>query len=277
VATSRGREKNQVAKASKGKSKSLALFGNEVKRFRTAANLSQEQTGVRIHLSGAHIGQIERGEVRCREETAEALDGALDSRGSIPSLWKQCVKSAVFPTWFDWWEIEVEATHLATYQSMVVYGLLQTPEYAAALLRGDKDAVAARVERQEILNREDPPAPRLSVLLYEGILTNEVGGPEVMRDQLAHLLVMSEKPNISIQIVPGPLSSAGSAGSFVMATLPDRSEIAYTHMAARDLTLDEANDIRVLSEAFDEIRADALPAEMSRRLIQQIMEERWTT
>ena len=109
-----------MAKASKGRSKSLVLFGNEVKRFRQTANLSQDQTGVKVHLSGAHIGQIERGEVRCREETAEALDAALETRGTIPSLWKQCVKSAVFPTWFDWYEIEAEASHLKSYQSIVV-------------------------------------------------------------------------------------------------------------------------------------------------------------
>ncbi len=266
-----------MAKASKGKSKSLSLFGNEVKRFRLAANLSQDQTGAKAYVSGANIGQIERGEVRCQEETAERLDEVLDSRGSITSLWKQCVKSAVFPTWFDWWEIEAEATQLATYQATVVYGLLQTPEYAAALLRGDKAAVEARIARQEIFNREDPPPPRLSVLLYEGVLTNLVGGPETMRDQLTYLLAMAERPNIVIQVVPAPLSSAASSGSFELATLADRSEVAYTHMAARDLTLNEADDIRALSEAYDEIRADALPAEMSKRLIEQIMEERWTT
>jgi transcriptional regulator with XRE-family HTH domain len=271
------RKKDQVAKASKGKSKSLVLFGNEVKRFRQAANLSQDQTGAKIHVSGAHIGQIERGDVRCREETAEALDAALGSQGTIPSLWKQCVKSSVFPTWFDWYEVEAEATHLKSYQSMVVDGLLQTPDYAAALLKNDKEAVAARIGRQEVLYREDPPPPRVSVLLYEGVLHHEVGGKDVMREQLAHLLTMSEKPNISVQVVPEPLPSAGSAGSFVLATLPDRSEIAYAPMAARGLTLDETDDIRALSDAYDEIRGQALPIEMSKRLIQQIMEDRWTT
>jgi hypothetical protein len=88
---------------------------------------------------------------------------------------------------------------------------------------------------------------------------------------------MGEKPNISILVVPGPLSSAGFAGSFVLATLPDRSEVAYVPMAARDLTLDEPDDIRAISDAYDEIRDQALPVEMSRRLIGQIMEERWAT
>ena len=143
---------------------------------RPAAYQRAGLVGVKIHVSGAHVGQIERGEVRCREETAEALDSTLDSRGTIHSLWKQCVKSAVFPTWFDWYEIEAEARDLKSYQSMVVIGLLQTPDYASALLRHDKEAVAARIGRQEVLFREDPPPPRLSLLLYEGVLRNEIGG-----------------------------------------------------------------------------------------------------
>jgi transcriptional regulator with XRE-family HTH domain len=264
-----------MAKASKGKSKSLVLFGDEVKRFRQAANLSQDQTGTKIHLSGAHIGQIERAEVRCREETAEALDAALDSRGTIPSLWKRCVKSAVFPVWFDWYEVEAEASNLRSYQNIVVDGLLQTPEYAAALLNGDKEAVTARIGRQEVLDRKDPP--RLSVLLYEGVLHHEVGGKEVMREQLAHLLAMTEKPHVFLQLVPGPLPSAGSGGSFVVATLPDRSEVACIAMATRDLTVAEPDEIRALSDTYDEIRGQALPVAMSKRLIEQIMEDRWTT
>ncbi len=273
-------EEDQVAKSTRGKSKSLVLFGNEVKRFRLATNpqLSQDQVGAKIHVSGANIGQIERGEVRCQESTAEELDRVLDTQGTIQSLWKQCVKSAVFPTWFDWDEIEAEASHLKSYSVTIINGLLQTPEYAAALLRGDKEAVAARIGRQAVLHRDDPEllTPRLSALIYEGVLRHEIGNPQVMRDQLAHLLLMGEKPNISIMIVPGPLSSAASSASFVLATLPDRSEVAYADMAARDLTLDEPADIRAISDAYDEIRDQALPVEMSRRLIEQIMEEQWT-
>jgi transcriptional regulator with XRE-family HTH domain len=268
---------DHVAVASRGKSKSLILFGTEVRRFRTAAGLSQDQTGTKIHVSGSHIGQIERGEVRCEEQTAKDLDGVLDSKGTLPSLWKQCVQNSVFPSWFDWPEVEVEATHLRTYQGMVIYGLLQTEDYASVLLRGDMQAVAARIGRQDVLFREDPPPPRLSVLLYEGALYHQVGSKDVMRGQLDRLLTLTEAKNISIQIVPGQVPPSGTVGSFVLATLPDRSEIAYADMAARDLTLNEPNDIRAISDSYDEIRDQALPVEMSRCLIQQTMEERWMT
>lgn len=262
--------------ASKGKSRSLVLFGSEVRRFRQVKGISQDQTGSRIHLSGSHIGQIERGEVRCDKETARLLDELLDTRGSIPSLWDKLVQNAVFPTWFDWPEVEAEATHLRTYQGMVVYGLLQTEDYASVLLRGDTKAIAARIGRQDILFRADPEPPRLSVLLYEGALHHQVGSKETMRAQLDRLLTLSEAKNVSIQVVPGPISSAGSSGSFVLATLPDRSEVAYADMAARDLTMNESDDIRAISDSYDEIRDQALPVEMSRDLMQQIMEERWT-
>ena len=71
-----------------------------------------------------------------------------------------------------------------------------------------------------------------------------------MRDQLAHLLALSERPIISILIVPKPISPAASRGAFILATLPDRSEIAYADMAARDLTLDDADDIRAISDRY---------------------------
>lgn len=105
--------------------------------------------------------------------------------------------------------------------------LLQTPDYAAALLGGDKEAVAARLGRQKVLVRGDPPPPRLSVLLYEGILHNEVGGKDVMREQLAHLLAMSEKPNISVLIVPGPISPAVSRGADHGGTMDDVSATTW--------------------------------------------------
>ena len=112
------------------------------------------------------------------------------------------------------------------------------------------------------------------ILQTPGKLKFNYGQARVMDGQL-HLLAMSEKPNILILIVPGPISSAASRGSFVLATLPDRSEIAYADMAARDVTLDDPEDIRAISDRYDEIRDLALPAEMSRRLIEQTMEERW--
>jgi transcriptional regulator with XRE-family HTH domain len=259
----------------KERPKTLKLFGSEVKRYRTISGLSQDQLGEKVPVCGSHIGKIERGETRCDRSIAVKLDEILDTRGALPSLWDELVLDAAFPVWFDWPEVESEADSLQTYQCLVVYGLLQTEDYAAALLGGDKAAAAARMKRQGILSREDRQSPRLSVLLCEGVLRNQVGDRDVMRGQLERLLSITSS-RISVQIVPGPLHPVDTAGAFVLATLPDRTELGYVETAVRGITVSESADIRLLSEAYDQIRSRALPVDMSKDLIRQILEERWT-
>lgn len=154
-------------------------------------------------------------------------------------------------------------------------GLLQTPDYALSLLRGDKEAADARISRQAILSRNDPPPPRLTIVLCEGVLHHQVGTPETMSGQLLHL-IESQSTKVSIQIVPGQIPAEGTVRSFVLATLPDRSEVAHLDTAVRGLTLDEIADIRTLTASFDAIRAAALPVGMSTDLIREVIEERWT-
>lgn len=131
------------------------------------------------------------------------------------------------------------------------------------------------MRRQAILSRDDPPPPRLSVLLTEGVLRNEVGGPGVMRGQLEHLLSLS-RPRISVQVVPGALPPTATGGAFVLATLRERAEMAYVATAARGITMSEPDDIRILSDVYDAIRSRALPVDMSKDFIRRILEERWT-
>ncbi|MCO6007623.1 helix-turn-helix transcriptional regulator [Actinoallomurus purpureus] len=261
--------------AGKERPGTLKVFGSVVRGYRCATGLSQDQLGEKIPICGSHIGKIERGETRCDRSIAVKLDELFDTKGALPSLWDELVLDAAFPVWFDWPKVETDADFLKSYQCLVVDGLLQTEEYASALLGGDKAATAARLGRQALLSRDDPPPPRLSVLLAESVLRNEVGDRDVMRGQLEHLLALSFS-RVSLQIVPGPLHPADTAGAFGLATLPDRSEVAYVATAMRGITTSESDDIRLLSEAYDEIRSRALPVEMSRDLIRRILEEQWT-
>ncbi|GAA4617522.1 helix-turn-helix transcriptional regulator [Actinoallomurus liliacearum] len=257
-----------------GRTTMLKVFGGEVRRFRVAAGLSQDRIAAKIPISGSHIGKIERGETRCDRAITVRLDELLDTRGTLPSLWDELVKSAAFPVWFDWPPVEEQATLLQSYENQVIYGLLQTEGYASELLNGDKEAVAARMGRQQILIREDPPPPRLAVLLTEYVLYHEVGNREIMREQLEHLLSLSSD-RISVHIVPGPLHPSGTDGAFVVATLPDRSELAYMDTVIRGLTIDDVEDIRALSDAYEAIRSRALPVDASKDFIRRVMEERW--
>jgi transcriptional regulator with XRE-family HTH domain len=255
----------------------LRAFGREVRRYRELAELSQVQLAEKIPISSSHIGKIERGETRCDRKLAVRMDEILDTREALPSLWDELVKDAAFPTWFDWPEVEAnhETTALAGYECNVVYGLLQTKAYASALLGEDEAALAVRMDRQDILTRDDPLPPRINVLLSENVLTNQIGDAKIMHEQLEHLLAVSSS-RIQIQIVPNPMPSAGTDGSFCMATLADRSELAFVETPARGFTLSERDDIQTLSDKMADLRARALPLDQSRDFIRRVMEERWT-
>ena len=268
-------QRGVVTVAGKERPGTLKTFGSVVRGYRSATGLSQDQLGEKIPVCGSHIGKIERGETRCDRSIAVTLDALFDTKGALPRLWDELVLDAAFPVWFDWPKVEGEADFLKSYQCLVVDGLLQTEEYASALLGGDEAATAARMGRQALLTREDPPPPRLSVLLAEGVLRNEVGDGEVMRGQLEHLLALSF-PRISVQIVPRPLHPVDTAGAFGLATLQDRTEVAYVATAMRGITTSESDDIRLLSDAYEAIRSRALPVEMSRDFIRRVLEEQWT-
>ncbi|MFL6053012.1 MAG: Scr1 family TA system antitoxin-like transcriptional regulator [Actinoallomurus sp.] len=252
----------------------LALFGSELRFLRERAGLSQDQAGAKANYSGSHIGSIERAEDMPLRNFAEAMDKALDGSGILTRLWDGLLKRSVYPPWFDWPIHEAAATTLRAFELSVVHGLLQNEEYARALLGGNEAAVQARMARQEILRRSDPEPPFLVCVLDESVLWREVGSPEVMRRQLQHLVeVVSER--ISVQVIRCGMHR-GISGSFILATLDDRSEVAYVDTAARGVTTGDAKDIKTLAEKFHSIRSRALPIDQSLDLITRTAKERWS-
>jgi transcriptional regulator with XRE-family HTH domain len=252
----------------------LALWGSELRRFRELSGLSQDAAGNKIPVSGSHIGALERGESRTTPQLAAQLDQVVDARGSLIALWEKLILNSAFPTWFDWPKHESEAVQLQTFQSTVVYGLLQTEAYASALLRSDETAVAARMDRQTILAREDPPPPFLSVLMDESVLHRKVGDAKMMHEQLQHL-VESVSRRVSIQVVPCEVHD-GLSGSFVLATMRDRSEVAYMDTAVKALTLASNEDLTTINESLVTLRAQALSVRESLDLINRMAEGKWT-
>ncbi|MFF0520299.1 helix-turn-helix domain-containing protein [Actinomadura nitritigenes] len=261
-------------------SPTLLAFGRRFRRLREAKGWTQEALGRRANgglgVKPQYIGAVENGRTRCTREFAETMDHALDADGELLDLYDDLVKDATFPTWFDWHTVEPEAEMLQSYQPLNIHGLLQTPAYASALLKGDKDAVEARINRQAILTRENPPPPNFSVLQDEVSLYRPVGNSEIMKEQLEHLLYQLERGAVTVQIVPNRGEHAGNSGAFTLATLPDRSEIAYADMAARGLTLSDPEDIAFLSGKLIAIRSLALPVGQSIELIHKVVREKWT-
>ncbi|MBW8484563.1 helix-turn-helix domain-containing protein [Actinomadura parmotrematis] len=251
----------------------LVAFGNQVRFYRERLGLSQERLGERFPVSGSYIGLVEGGKTRCTEEFAEHLDGHLEAHGALLRLWNDLVKDAPYPTWFDWPVIEAEAVELVAWEISVVYGLLQTPEYAAALL-GDNAKVEGRLSRQTILTRPDPAPPTLAVLMDESVLRRDIGGAKVMSEQLQHLIDVSSR-GLTVQVVPHGLHD-GLSGSCVLATMDDRSQIAYVDTAVRGLTMSGKEEIGTLSQALTSLRANAYSVRETQEIIRKVVHEKWT-
>ena len=257
----------------------LDYYGSELRRLREEAKLNQDQLGAILFCTGSLVGQIETARKVPTREFSERVDAALMTSGLFSRLVGLVLKSQL-PNWFQpYAEMEAKATYISTYQSQLVYGLLQTPEYARAVLgartEGDLDTkVAARMERQRILDRDTPPL--IWVVMSEAVLYQEVGGREVMRAQLAHLLRMQEREWVKIQVLPFSAGAhAGMLGSFNLLRFEDDPDIVYTEdFVQGHMTADPAA-FREGTLRYDHLRAAALSVEDSARLIARVMEERY--
>lgn len=253
----------------------LALFGSALRRYREAAGLSQDQLGARVNFAGSTIGDVERGRSRCDRTLAERCDECFEAHGLLAHLWDHLVKPAAYPAWFDWYRHEATAVTIKSFQPIIIYGLLQTRDYANVLLYGDEAAVEGRIGRQAVLSRHEPEPPAVYYVLPELVLHNQVGSAETMREQLEHL-INSVSPKVSIQVVPQGAIHPGNTGAFVVAARDGGEEIAHVDTAVRGFTMSGTEDLRILTETFDRIRSQALPVGMSVDLIRRTVEEKWT-
>ncbi|MFF7200568.1 MULTISPECIES: helix-turn-helix domain-containing protein [unclassified Streptomyces] len=257
----------------------LDYYGWELRRQREAHGLKQGQLGEIIFCTGSLIGQIETTKKVPTRDFSERVDAALGTDGVFSRLAGLVLRSQL-PNWFQpYAEMEAKAAYISTYQAQLVYGLLQTEEYARAVLAtgmpDDLDGlVAARVERQRILERERPPLAW--AILDEAVLHRPIGGREVMRRQLGRLLEFVGHRWMRIQVLPNAAGEHTSLdGSFNLLRFHDDPDIIYTedlisgHMTANPETLREA------SRRYAHLQAAALSVEGSAALIRRVMEERY--
>ncbi|MFD9534413.1 Scr1 family TA system antitoxin-like transcriptional regulator [Streptomyces sp. NPDC060010] len=257
----------------------LDYYGSELRRLREDAGLTQGQLGDIIFCAGSLVGQIETARKVPTRAFSERADAALVTGGVFSRLVGLVLRSQL-PTWFQAYaDMEAKATYISTYQSQLVYGLLQTEEYARAVLGvenpGKLDTtVAARMDRQRILARDSPPV--LWVVLDEAALCREIGGHAVMRRQLAHLLSLQGQQWLEIQVLPFKAGQhAGMMGSFNVLRFDDDPDIHYSesydsgHMTANPQVIKER------SVGYARLQAEALSPRASAALIARVMEERY--
>ncbi|GAA3416700.1 helix-turn-helix domain-containing protein [Streptosporangium vulgare] len=258
------------------KNEKWALFGAELRKYRKKAKMTQNELAEVTQFSRSLLSFTERGERKPGNNLAQRCDDALGANGELLHCWTH-ITHAASPRWFrDWLDIEPEAHALHAWEPLVVPGLLQTEEYARAVIRGEpgitdkqvEKAVAARMERQKILLRSTPPM--LWVILDEGVLHRPIGGEEVMQHQLQYLLEMAERPRIGIQILPLVRgSTTGTSGGFVIAQIPGNPDMVYAESVTRGHVANRPEDVEAVRARYDTIRAEASPRHVSIELIRE--------
>nr|WP_203599389.1 helix-turn-helix transcriptional regulator [Streptomyces sp. SID10853] len=241
------------------------ILGRRLQEMRIGAGASLEDAAKALRVKTLTIRRLEKAEVALkplyveklletfgadRQEIDEFVD--LAEQANKPGWWHS-YRDAV-PSWFTAYvSLEAGAKTLRTYEPQYVTGLLQTPDYAHAVLRGglpngSEEELTRRVElrlrRQSLLERED--APTLWVVMEEAVLHRTVGSPEVMREQLERLLDITELPHVSLDIVPftaGAHIGACAPFTYFRFEEPELPDIVYSELLSAAVYLDQRADV----------------------------------
>jgi DNA-binding XRE family transcriptional regulator len=257
----------------------LDYYGFELRRFREAAGLTQKQLGDIINYTGSMVGQVETARKLPTLDFSQRADAALCTGGLLTRLHPLVMRSQL-PAWFQQVaELEVRAAEICTFQMGMIHGLLQTPEYVRAVLGALDDTdlddrTAVRLARQSVFDKEEPPV--FWVVLSEAALKQEIGGPEIMRGQLAHLLTFENNPRINIQVLPFSAGAhAGLTGSFTTFRFAGDPTIVYTEGYGSGHPTANPDTVKDCSLRYDHLRAAALSIKDSAGLIREVMEDRY--
>ena len=271
------------------------LLGSQLRRLREARGITRAAAGYSIRASESKISRMELGRVSFKTRDVEdllTLYGITDEaeRQSLLSLAREAnvagwwhSYSDVLPNWFPTYVgLEGAATLLRAYEVQFVHGLLQTEEYARAVVRrGMKGAsvddverrVALRLERQKYLFSDN--APEFHIVLDEAALRRPYGDREVMRGQLQHLIEISERPNVRLQAMPFSFGGhSGESGAFTILSFPesDLSDVVYLEQLTSALYLDKREDVAQYEQALKELQQDSPGPDESRDLLRGLLQ-----
>ncbi|SOE10631.1 Helix-turn-helix domain-containing protein [Streptomyces sp. 2323.1] len=258
-----------------------ALYGVKLRKLRLRAGLAQRQLGDKIPIAHSRIAQFELGKEVPPEDVNAELDVLLDADGDLVDLWGH-IKRTPHPDWArTYMALEQQARKVEKYMAHTVPGLLQTEDYARALLNVARPSVGlqlgrmleARMRRQDVLTRADPPV--FWAILDEAVLRRPVGGTATFREQLARILcVMDEQGHVTVQVLPfaqGEHPLLG--GSLTVLSMQNRPGVAYMESSHSGELVESHEAVAEYALALDHLRAQALPPSQSADLIQAVMED----
>lgn len=270
------------------------MLGGQLRRMRESAGISRADAGWQIRASESKVSRMELGRVGFKErDVSDLLElyGLADETeryrlmelaraANNPGWWSRY--GDVMPSWFtNYVGLEVAAQLIRTYELMFVPGLLQTEDYARAVVQlGNTylpatevdQRVALRVTRQQILNRANPV--RLWVVIDESVLHRSVGGEKVMRAQLEHLMMWAEQPNITLQVMPfSSVGYPGAGGAFSILRFPegDLPDIVYIEHATSALYLDKLEEVDEYVAIMEALTIAAAPVSQTESLLKEAL------
>ncbi len=259
------------------------FFGSELKRQREAVALTQQQLGERVYVSGTYIGQIEAAVRKPQLDLAQRIDSELGTDGLLTRMCRELIDSSPHAPYFaDAAALEVEALTISEYAPTRIPGLLQTEEYARALMAPSasllldsalvETRIRARTDRAALL--DEPTKPVLWVVLHETVLRVPVGGQALLARQLTHLASLVRRERILVQVLPFSANAHAASGSmFVLMTFEDAPPVAYSEGQYSGQLLDSPALVAKYQLTYDLIRAAALSPEASLALIESVAED----
>lgn len=263
-------------------------LGQELRRLREVKGMTAEEVAERLLVSQSKISRLENGRRSISQRDVRDLCGVyeVEDHRIVESLMQMAKDSRQQGWWHAFGDIpysvyiglETDAASLRVYESLIVPGLLQTREYAQAVIEGmwpeatpteiDK-RIQIRLKRQDRLT--DPVEPlRFWAVIDEAVLRRVVGNPQIMADQLRHLTEISELPHVTVQVLPYAVGAhPGMYGSYTILEFQEDMDasVVYLEGVTSDLYLEKAPDVQNYAVMYEHLRAKALSAEHSRDFI----------
>jgi hypothetical protein len=245
---------------------------SELRRQRLERDLSLAAVGEIINRDRSLVARVESGDTRLQQAHAIKLDRAWE----MGMFFQRLIKFAKAGHNLEWFkthlEHEAKASHHRSWELAWVPGLFQTESYARAVFEACgvervEEGVKERLSRQACLYRK--PSPRIWVILDEGVLTQPVGGPEIMREQLDHLVGLAQLPNITVRVAPKSVGAhPGRDGSFKIMTV-DGSDVVFTVAPGGGRLVHDLSEVLRFRVWFDLIGDVALPKDASLCLLKK--------
>lgn len=256
--------------------------------------MTLEEAGAGMERSVSSLSKAENGRTKLPARDVRAILDYFDvdderTREALLTLardahkrgWWQRYEDTLSPSYLDFVSLEADAAAIRTFETILIPGLLQTEDYARAIItsvpsgphnptRDVDQLLTVRMARQRVLTENGPP--QLSVILDEAALHHQIGGPATMRAQLERLIETSDLDHVNIQVQPYDAGAhAGANGAFTILGFPVLGDldVVLVETLTSGLYLEAESEIRRYNLVFDHLRMSALSAEDSRKLVLQ--------